>query len=142
MKAELQNKLIETYPKYFEYLKDYKGPIMPIQFGIECEDGWFWLLNELMDCIYRYCEANDISVPNIIDIKEKNGQLSFNIYGGNELIDGMIWLTENMSYNICEFCGTTQNVGHTSGWIYTVCDSCREKDEKIKYLPFNSPNTF
>lgn len=48
MKAELQNHLIEKYREFFEYLEDHKGPIIPIQFGFECGDGWYMLLDELM----------------------------------------------------------------------------------------------
>ncbi|MEK6883375.1 MAG: hypothetical protein AABY22_27350, partial [Nanoarchaeota archaeon] len=44
----------------------------------------------------------------------------------------MIRLAENMSYNICEQCGSTDNVGQTKGWIYTLCGLCASKDEKYK----------
>lgn len=48
MKSELQNYLVKEYSEFFEYLKEYKGPMMPISFGFECGDGWFVILDELM----------------------------------------------------------------------------------------------
>jgi len=46
--------LVERYPEFFEYLKDYKGPIIPIQFGFECGSGWFVILDELMSEIQNH----------------------------------------------------------------------------------------
>jgi len=59
MKAELQEKLFKKYPKFFEHLKGYEGPILPIQFGIECGDGWYVLIDSLMDCIHSYIENKE-----------------------------------------------------------------------------------
>jgi hypothetical protein len=127
MKVELQNKLIEKYPLFFEYLKEHNGPIIPIQFGFEISDGWYWLLEQLMEEIYNYCNSNDKKIPDIIQIKEKFGSLRFYIQGGDEMIDGMIWLAESMSYKICEKCGTTENIGHTKSWIITLCETCSKE---------------
>lgn len=65
MKTELQNKLLQKYPQFFQSdLKIYTGEkpmkeevqellkqeemVIPIQFGFECGDGWYMLLDELM----------------------------------------------------------------------------------------------
>lgn len=56
MKAELQNYLVKEYPEFFEYLKEYKGPLMPIAFGFECGDGWFPILEALMANIRNHIE--------------------------------------------------------------------------------------
>ena len=58
MKNDLQKNLIEKYSCFFEYLKDYKGPIIPIQFGFECGDGWYSLLDSLMGQIDSYTKYN------------------------------------------------------------------------------------
>lgn len=137
MKSELQNKLIEKYPKFFDYLKNYDGPIIPIQFGFEVGNGWYWLLDELMGTIYDYCENNNKDVPCIHQIKEKYGSLCFYVGGANETIYGMIWLAESMSNHICETCGSTENVGQTEGWIYTICAKCLETNERAKQLKWN-----
>lgn len=124
MTPNLQNNLINKYPLFFEYLKEHNGPIIPIQFGIETGNGWYWLLDQLMGEIYQYCNTNDKKIPDIIQIKEKFGSLRFYIQGGDEMIDGMIWLAESMSNNICEECGSIEKIGHTTGWIKTLCEPC------------------
>lgn len=128
MKAELQNELVRKYPKFFEYLKKHDGPIIPIQFGFECGDGWYWLLDNLMNSIYNYCENNKKEVPGITQIKEKYGYLCFYYFGGDNLIDGMVWFAEHLSSHICEECGSTDaETFEHHGWYYTRCTECKEK---------------
>jgi hypothetical protein len=173
MKEELEAKLIKSYPRFFEHLKNYKGPIMPIQFGFECGDGWYVLIDALMDTINSYIKSKEtypdkqisskfwrnvlpvvqkwfrnnkffykrlnkferwlkkeaLPAPTVdlIQLKEKFGGLRFYIDGGNDYIDGMISLAEDMSYRTCEMCGTSKNVGQTSGWITTICKDCFDK---------------
>lgn len=140
MKVELQKELIKLYPEFFEYLKEYKGPIMPIEFGFEIGDGWYWLLSNLMEEIYNYCKNNKIDFPHITQIKEKFGGLNFYYTGGDELIHGMVWFAEHLSYKICETCGTTENVFQTEGWIRTTCKSCDDKRQKKIDENFKSKN--
>jgi len=147
MKAEKQKYLLNKYPKFFDYIskdndikhfseesakKDLKDLInqesivLPIQFGFEIGDGWFWLLKNVFQSIYEYCKANDVEIPHMTDIKEKYGSLSINYMGGDRLIDGIVWFAEDLSSKICEECGTNKNVGRTKEWIYTVCKTCYE----------------
>jgi hypothetical protein len=172
MKAELQNILIEKYSKMFGYLLEpNEGPIIPIQFGFECGDGWYMLLDELMSEIQNHIEniekqdhkeikswfwrhimksidkrifykqkktrkffnwiktffkheKEPVPYIKLTQIKEKFGGLRFYYNGGDDTIDGMVRLAESLSYQICEYCGTTINIGQTKGWIVTCCKSC------------------
>lgn len=133
MTNELQNNLVKKHPEFFDYLKSYEGPMMPIQFGFECGDGWYWLISNLMDTIYSYCKNNKKEIPTITQIKEKYGELCFYYNGGDELIDGMVWFAENLSLTICETCGSTENVGMTQGWIKVVCENCLEEKDKYNW---------
>jgi hypothetical protein len=75
MKAELQNKLTKKYSEFFQHLEDHDTPminpkesfkksleklekqksiVVPMQFGIECEDGWYMILDELMGNIKNH----------------------------------------------------------------------------------------
>lgn len=76
MKTELQNKLVERYPEFFEYLKEYKGPLMPIAFGFECGDGWYEILDALMDGIHNKIKTS-IEFPDK-EIKSKFWRWVFN----------------------------------------------------------------
>ena len=42
----------------------------------------------------------------------------------------MVRIAENMSANICEFCGSTEEVGTTQGWISTICKSCYDNSSE------------
>jgi len=183
MKEELEERLVKKYPKFFEYLKDYKGPLIPIQFGFECGDGWYVLIDSLMESIYNHIESRkkhphtqikskfwraimprlhksvryskkiyklvnkiekklkkeNIPAPyvDIIQVKEKFGGLRFYINGGDDYIYGMISLAEDMSYRTCEFCGSTKNIGQTSGWITTICKDCFDKGSRVNSKNWN-----
>src|SRR5271157_6182244 len=180
MTTELENKLVIKYPHFFDYLKDYTGPIIPIQFGFECDDGWYVILDALMDeitnhinCIndrtiiknkfYRWLFTPCNSLHNFLDcrkstrkiskllyklrnkiepkyikgpqlsvdvtqIKEKFSGIRFYYNGGDDVISGMVYLAENLSYRTCELCGSTENVTQSKGgWIYTRCEKCINK---------------
>jgi hypothetical protein len=201
MKAELQKKLSEKYYTFFKHLDDDGTPmidpfksigesihglisqkkmVVPMQFGFECEDGWYFLLNNLMGSIQWHIEQENErrdkeprikwldklswklrirtfhkikllkwigeriydkqprGVPHLYfqvnQIKEKFGGLRFEYSGGDDYIDGMVALAESMSYGICEFCGTTKDVGRTEGWVFTICKSCYNKNERAQNL--------
>ena len=183
MTIELEKQLVNKYPQFFIYLKNHKStdPITPIQFGFECDDGWYWLLDNLMETIESYIKNNSTkkrikykffryiydvlekwyikvpykmskpiksirtyirnknewveyeSIPEICitQIKEKYGNLCFYYHGGNEIIEGMVWLAEHQSSTICETCGTTEKVYQTKGWIKTTCEKCTPFVEKL-----------
>jgi len=157
MKSELQQKILNKYPEFFtkdykiytgekpiaeeiQELLDQEKIIVPIQFGIETGNGWFWLLNNLLDTIQSYIKNNNKPNISITQIKEKFGGLNVYYTGGDELIDGMVWFAEHLSYSICEFCGTNVGVGRTSGWIYTICWDCLQKNERAKDLKWKHIN--
>lgn len=147
MTTELQNKLLMKFPQFFtterkiytgekpmaeeiEELLNQEEMVLPIQFGIECGDGWFMLLEQLMGSIESHLNPENSwprkeRIPlNITQIKEKFGGLRFYYYGGDEEVRGMVRLAESLSYHICEHCGSTKNVTQTKGWIKTLCEDC------------------
>lgn len=177
MKEELDEKLVNKYPKIF---KDRHGNMnrTAMCWGMSCNDGWYWLLDNLCSTIQSYIDNNSTkiriknkfarffmkwlwslkrsnwkylrkkltynfidnierkfkkeeyeTIPQVIatQVKEKFGSLRFYYNGGNEKIDGMVWLAEHMSYSICEDCGTTENIGQTKGWISTLCGECGKR---------------
>lgn len=127
MKEELDNKLTQKYPKIF---KNRHGDVRTTAmcWGFSCGDGWYWLIDNLCDTMQNYYDhnggRNGFTQPVAVQVKEKYGGLRFYIDGGNDKIDGMIWLAEHMSYNICEHCGAQENIGMTKGWNATLCKPC------------------
>jgi hypothetical protein len=143
MKKELDNYLVEKYPKIFiNRYGDMKETAMC--WGFEHREGWFWILDQLCDSIQSYIDNNnkykseeEKKIPQVVatQVKEKFGTLNFYYSGGNDYIDGMIRLAENMSANTCEFCGSIEDIGYTRGWIYTICKNCHENGEdRVKQL--------
>lgn len=134
MKSEFDSYLVDKYPKIFiNRYSSIKHSAMG--FGFDIGDGWFWLLDQLCYTIQSYIDNNnkfrddDKKIHQVVarQIKEKYGTLDFYYDGGDDNIDGMVRFAENMSASICERCGSTENVGATSGWIYIICKKCYDK---------------
>ena len=134
MKKELQEKLYNKYPLIFQQ-KDLSMRETCMCWGCDIDDGWYFLLDQLCQSIQSYIDLNDhlkIEQVQATQVKEKFGRLCFYYRGGDGDIRGMVSLAELMSYHICEECGFTENVGHTKGWIYTLCEKCSLTDERYK----------
>jgi len=131
MSPENTKKLYEKYPKIFKQHKD-SMQTTAMCWGFECGDGWYWLIDNLCDCIQGYLDSNSkhlkLDQVEATQVKEKFGTLSFYTNFENETSGGMVWLAENMSANICELCGSTKDVTQTKGWIKTRCKKCMEEE--------------
>ena len=136
MTEENTKYLWEKYPKIF---RDKNAPITEslIPFGFECRDGWYWLIDQLCSSIQNYIDWNDKEQVVATQVKEKFGTLRFYVRGGDEYTSGMIWLAEAMSRNVCELCGSTKDIGQTSGWIMTSCKECADSHNFQHWKPYN-----
>ena len=136
MNQKLDNYLVQKYPKIF--IDRYENMTKTAMcWGFEHGDGWFWLLDQLCGSIQNYIDSNnkyrseDKQISQVVatQVKEKFGTLNFYYSGGDEYIDGMVYLAESMSYKICETCGSTENVNQTKGgWIITICEKCQQNE--------------
>ena len=61
-------------------------------------------------------------------IKEKFGGLRVYFTGGDDYIEGLVSMAEAWSYKTCEVCGE-RGKPNKGGWIVTLCDNCRHKNE-------------
>jgi len=141
MTEKLDNYLVEKYPKIFvNRYGSMKDTLMC--FGFEHGDGWFFIIDNLCNSIQSYIDNNnsyrteDKKIPQVVatQVKEKFGTLSFYYSGGDEYVDGMIHLAEVMSANICEYCGATENIGRTKGWISIICKDCHDSNSRLSNL--------
>ena len=146
MDQELQKTLLEKYPNLFSN-KD-KSPMEScLSFGIECNNGWYELLSSLCWRISQH-EQNIEDRKRILadkpdqikadleytpvkfdQIKEKFGGLRIYFSGGDDYVEGVVSMAEEYSYKICEVCGNSGKP-NKGGWITTLCNNCRNKDEK------------
>lgn len=125
------DELISKYPKIFQ---DYEGNPGKVNWsGIP--KGWINIIDTLCGTIQNHIDNKRFYNPETkswerveqvrcVQMKQKFGKLRFYTDSGNNQIEGMIEVAEYMSGITCEDCGTTKNVGKTSGWISTLCQSC------------------
>lgn len=96
-------------------------------FGIECGKGWNKLIIPILDYIDLYNSGHDDKIE-ILQIKEKFGGLRIYTSFSTPELDQLIDDAEEQSFKTCEYCGSTENVSQTTGWIKTLCSKCmREK---------------
>lgn len=131
MKKELQDALYKKYPKLFvRRNKPITESLMP--FGLECGEGWYTLIDTLCYLIQAHVDwkqrtDKDYYQVEFAQIKEKFGSIRIYSSGHDDFIDGAIELVELMSSITCEYCGSTENVTRTKGWIVTLCSKCMKK---------------
>lgn len=146
MTKELEIKLVKKYPKI---LRDYNGDVMQtcMAWGMECDDGWYELLDKCMEKIQYCCnffsttEGGDGEVQVIANqIKEKFGSLRlyFSVVGANEIessiIDDIVSEAERKSRYVCEITGKDGEPCHRGGWYKTLC---YDKARELEYVACN-----
>jgi hypothetical protein len=104
--------------------------------GIECGDGWYMLLDVMCHLLQWDTDHNNSKKGNnegrnpqieVVQVKEKWGELRFYTTGYNDHQSGIISFAESMSHHICENCGSTDDVQETkTSWIRNLCKKCRE----------------
>lgn len=135
MSPEKEKVLCQKYPKIFKSHQDSKQPID--MWGLECNDGWFTLIDTLCGKIQSHIDWRSKSVQDVEQleelqvtaeqVKEKFGGLRFYVLGGDDVTSAFISFAETMSYKICETCGQPGKQQGDRGWIHTACDPCYEK---------------
>jgi hypothetical protein len=208
MSPKKQKQLFDKYPEIF-LSKDKPIKETSMRWGIECDDGWYSIIESLCFNIQNYCDSYEyvpkrnssvnftyrlwnntiwsyllrplsswwflkrkgIRVPDMYhithpDAKKYNAQwekyyafekkwrfvihtarkkftrtITFDqikrnlgglrIYARScdSYVQGLIDMAEEMSYHICETCGTSKGVfqSNTKGWIRITCKECNKK---------------
>ena len=117
-------------------------------FGIECERGWYPLLQPIMDYIDNYNkDKSEGSMIYVTQVKEKFGTLRFYTSFTTPELSRLIEEAEVKSENVCEFCGTEKNVGSTLGWYITICHDCVkkrciERGESIRWCNYSDDKVY
>ena len=99
-------------------------------------DGWrkafgIQFMEELREELIK---VNNLNTFRIIQIKEKFGGLRFYINGAppNSKIYDIIDKYEDLSFEICEFCGAPGKTEDYQGWLFTWCKNCKNKIKNRK----------
>ena len=145
MNEELELQLIAKYP---DILKLYKEPISEtcMGWGMECDDGWYNLLDECLEELEYLCHkfsTEDRKVEiRAEQIKEKFGTLRFytTIENATELerkiLNRVIDNAETDSANICEVTGNNGKFckSNTTRWYKTLC---REEARRQNFYAYD-----
>ena len=111
MQEKLRNKLYKKYPVL-------RTMLIP---GIDCDDGWYSLLDEYLGKIIEVCP--DVRFD---QIKSKFASLRIYIGGNNEAF-ALSDQAGDLSEKICELCGNEGEVFNNYGWLWAICPECKVK---------------
>jgi hypothetical protein len=144
MKQELEQKLLEKYPRVFGRGK-YRSQGSRTPYVYPCvDDGWYDIVDTVCALIEHrhqelersntllvnenelddYPEDDNIEWQPVIQaaqIKEKFGGLRFYTTSTNDYVRGVIDAAEALSLRTCETCGAPGKP-RNDGWIKTLCD--------------------
>lgn len=97
-----------------------------------CGDGWFALLWETLSEL-EIARSNLGIQVNILQVKEKFGQLVVYIDVRNDELNSILAKAYEKSMNICIDCGETPATIRHYAWLRPLCDSCNVK-AKVKIV--------
>lgn len=117
--------LFEKYPKLF-CQKDLPMSKTCMCWGIECGNGWFYLIDYLCSCLQNLTDKFGHPQVEVVQIKEKIGELRFYVDGASEQQHTIIDVIEDLSNCVCEECGQMGAKQTNSGWVKTLCDKCKK----------------
>ena len=85
----------------------------------ECGPGWNGLIDRTL--------ARLSDTVEVVQIKEKFGELRIYFFGGTDTDDKIVCEAEDESATICEACGAPGKTRCSHGWYTTMCVECWEK---------------
>jgi len=115
---------MEKYNKFIHPEKPMTECLMC--FGLECDSGWYPLLDSLFEKIGKTNPKPDFE---IIQVKEKYGSLRVYTNYSTDEIEKLIDDAENLSCITCENCGVEGQLYVRGGWFKTLCDKCAKEKE-------------
>lgn len=139
-----EKELFHKYPKILGGQQDSSPEDSCLAFGIECDDGWFNLIDGLLNKLQYLCDIfstkdNEVQII-ATQIKEKYGVLCFysHIIGASniesEIFFDVIDAEERKSKYICEETGLPGALCSRGGWLRTLS---RSSARKHQYSPID-----
>jgi hypothetical protein len=150
MREELVEQLMRDHPDLFK--KADQSSMFQVR-GLECEDGWYNIINTLCVVFESDLKAAEDrlkwakgfgspmlavqeaeaavaaaieALPVLEIVKEKFGTMRVSARNLNPTTSSYIHFAEAMSACTCEGCGVPA-VLKTGGWVKTMCDECHTK---------------
>lgn len=93
-------------------------------FGFECGDGWIFILEDLFAKIDEEVKKAQLASFQVVQVKEKFGELVVYVDGGNDAIDALIVAASKRAAVTCEDCGKPGRMREFNEWYRTECSKC------------------
>ena len=138
MNDNKEKQLKADFPQIFTDLHDCTPQSSCMYWGIACGEGWYDLIHKLCEDIMALNPPEDFKAA---QVKEKFGGLRFYTEGSSRVdiaglgsfkktndpadINGLIDTAESESYNVCETCGSKEEVTSEGAWVKTLCKKCK-----------------
>jgi hypothetical protein len=122
MRKELEKRLVERWPTWFNTGGDIRHTAMP--WGFTHDDGWFdirWRLCENLEPLVAEFERAGGQKFEVLQVKEKFGGLRFYVNHKSDAIRQRIEAAIQESFHTCEVCGQPGKL-REGGWLKTLCD--------------------
>lgn len=119
-----ERRITDRWPRWFQVDGDIQHTLMPL--GFQCGDGWFsliWKLCEDLDPLVAELKQKSGVHFEILEVKEKFGQLRMYPNHRTSPISKRIGIAEAESLHTCEVCGQPGRL-RGGNWVQTLCDRC------------------
>lgn len=112
--------------------------LLPTTDIIECGEGLYAIIEELVSTVHLYHDAN-LGVSSLIpvifnSIKTKYGVLDIDYYGGDEVIQHLVVYTKKISFKTCEVCGNIGELYCSSKFLHWSYKKTLCKNHAIEYF--------
>lgn len=144
-----EKEIIEKYPLFF---RDSNKSMQEtcLYFGLECDSGWYDLLNdafakievEIEKIIKEEPNIPEEALPKATQVKEKFGTLRLYVNTFNDAIAAIIREAEAKSAITCELCGQPGELCTTGGWLKTMCNTCMLELNKKHHSVYKTVKDF
>jgi len=88
------------------------------QYGCQCYSGWEQLILSLSQDIINHCDVNSMTVPRIIQIKQKVNRLVVYLETANSDILSIIDEYSEKSMRTCEMCAASLAIDNTGSIVH------------------------
>jgi hypothetical protein len=122
MRKDLEQKLVDRWPQWFDIGGDASHTAMPQ--GFIHDDGWFQILWQLctdLELLVGEFERETGYRFEVLQVKEKFGGLRLHVNQANDAIRQRLEAAEQESFHTCEVCGQPGKL-REERWIKTLCD--------------------
>jgi len=133
MRKELEHRLVERWPTWFNTGGDIKHTLMPR--GFAHDDGWFdilWRLCKDLEPLVARLEQEIGCQFEVLQVKEKFGGLRFYVNcRWNVAVRESIDVAIQESFHTCEVCGQPGKLREI-GLIKTLCDEHAASGQEVE----------